>query len=428
MIKAVSGINSVYATNTGNKYINSFVTVAEEKRQNTNLTTPSSIYAKAEIKRGNVSFKGWGPTKKNKSKIREAVRLIKSPNVKKIALIAHKNPDADALSSMTAMAGLIEAATGKKPDMFIGRKLYEECDFLGNADDFEVVDFRTSTAEETREKYGRYDLAIALDTAELPLLENSLRDGIFKLARYTMKIDHHPVPAKPTHDENRRYNYADMNIFDSSMSSDSQFLMQFVKPFGLKPESLPDSIVKSMATGLVSDTNALLFAKGNSAFEDMSLLYGRVNYEEIVDKTKNMTVDDFEEEKKWMNKVQFSPDGKKAYIVVDRAVDKPISSIVKADILSKVINITGVEYVFCISGNSSLPPIENSPSIKPDGYDFRTVVSIRSKTANLNELINQYNLTVTDDKKLYGGGHNKARSVRSDLSMQEIEDILVNKL
>ena len=422
MIKAVSGVNSYYAPNASKINIASD-TSKKQYIQHSNLMTPSGIYAKADI-----SFKGWQPDKSNKTKIKSAVKLIKSNEIRRIALIAHKNPDADAISSMTAMAGLIEAATGKKADMFIGRKLYEESDFLDNAGEFNVVDFRNSTADEVKETYGQYDLAIALDTAESPLLETSLREGIFDQAKHTIKVDHHPLPFKPTADENRRYNYADLNIVDSSMSSDSQFLMQFVKPFGLNPEGLPKSIFKAIATGLVSDTNALLFAKGNSAFEDMSLLYNKVNYEEIVDKTKNMSLTDFEEEKKWMNRVKFSPDGKKAYIVVDKAIDAPISSIVKADILSKIINISGVECVFCITGNSNITKSEKFNIESPDSHEFTTVASIRSKTVNLNDLVARYNSKVSDDKKLYGGGHNKARSIRSDLPLIEVEGILVNKL
>lgn len=427
MIKAVSGPNLSYIPNAGKININSY-TGCNNFKQHSNLMTPSGLYSKADVALNNISFKGWQPENNNGAKIRAAVRLIKSQDVKKIALIAHKNPDADAISSMTAMAGLIEASTGKKVDMFIGRELYAEGDFLGNSDSFKVVDFRTSTAKEAEEKYGQYDLAIALDTAESPLLENSLRDGIFNKAKHTIKIDHHPLPPKPTKDENRRYNYADLNVVDSSMSSNSQFLMQFVKPFGLHPEGLPKSIFRAFATGLASDTNALLFAKANSAFKDMALLYNKVNYEEIVDKTKNMSLADFEEEKKWMNKVKFSEDGKKAYIVVDKAIDSPISSIVKADILSKIINISGVECVFCITGNSNELNNTSSEFVNPDTHEFATVASVRSKTVNLNNLISRYNATVSDDKKLYGGGHNKARSVRSDLSIAEVEDILLNKL
>ncbi len=427
MIKAVSGVSLSYNPNASKINITSD-TGSKNFKQHSSLMTPSGIYAKADIAFKNISFKGWQPEHGNRAKIYSAVRLIKSHDIKRIALMAHKNPDADAVSSMTAMAGLIEAATGKKVDMFIGRKLYAEGDFLGNSDDFKVVDFRTSTVKEVEEQYGQYDLAIALDTAESPLLENTLRDGIFNKAKHTIKIDHHPLPFKPTRDENRRYNYADLNIVDSSMSSDSQFLMQFVKPFGLHPEGLSKAVFRAFATGLVSDTNALLFAKGNSAFDDMSLLYNKVNYEEIVDKTKNMSLADFEEEKIWMNKVKFSEDGKKAYIVVDKAVDAPISSIVKADILSKIINISGVECVFCITGNSSELNTNASEAVNPDTHEFATVASVRSKTVNLNNLISRYNATVSDDKKLYGGGHNKARSVRSDLSIAEVEDILVNKL
>lgn len=426
MLEALSCKYKTYVPTISPKKTNN--NISKQYKNHSSLLTPSSIYAKSDVLSQKVAFKGWDPDKKNKVGIYQAIRIIKSSETKKIALIAHKNPDADAISSMTALSGLIEAATGKKADMFIGRKLYDESDFLENAADFNVVDFKKETADDVRKKYGQYDLAIALDTAELPLLENNLRDGIFTPAKYTIKIDHHPIPSRPTYDENRRYNYADLNVVDSSMSSDSQFLMQFLKPFALKPELLPKSVIRAITTGLVSDTNALLFAKGNSAFQDMSLLYDRVNYEEIVDKTKNMSLSDFEEEKKWLNKVQFSPDGSKAYIVVDKAVDKPISSIVKAAVLSKILNIRGVECVFCLTGDSSLPSAENSQSIKSDEHEFRTVASVRSKTTNLNQIISKYNSTVTDDKKLYGGGHDRARSVRSDLTLAEVKSILVNEL
>lgn len=427
MINSISSLNSNIKNLQLKEQTSSGKLAVGEIKQSFNLISPNAIYSKANILTNKVTFKGWSPTDKNDEKISQIVDFITAPKTKKIAVIGHYGPDGDAISSMSTMAELIKSATGKKADIFVATAPGPKYDNLGNIKDFKIID-KYSTSKELKEKYGKYDLVIAADTAEAPMFDKSIKAGILDNAKNTIKIDHHPLPCNPTPEQYKNYSYADINLVDDSMSSASQLLMQFVEPLGLDPETMPKSISNAIATGIISDSNALVFAKNKSTFEDTALLFDNVNYEELVDRAKRLSRSDFEEEKDWLNKIEFSPDGKKAYIIIDKAAQASLSPIVKSDILNRIRNIEGVEFVFSINGDSNLDSIARKPIENPSIYKFRTMASLRSTNENLNKIVDKYNQGLPEDEMLYGGGHDKARTVKTDMTINELKDILVNKL
>ena len=136
-----------------------------------------------------VSFTGWAPEAHNKETIERMVKIIKDPKVQKIAVSGHTSPDGDSLGSTFAMANLINQATGKKVDVFVfGDKFPSHYDYLNTNPDVNVIVHKPGKpeqAEAVANKYGKYDLAIALDCAETKLMAPDYRKGVMNKAKLT---------------------------------------------------------------------------------------------------------------------------------------------------------------------------------------------------------------------------------------------------
>ena len=191
-----------------------------------------------------ISFKGWAPeTKEAKSSIEEMVDIIKDPKNQRIALSGHVSPDGDCVGAGFALANIIQQTTGKKVDLFVFGDLSKKYDFLNQNDDVNVINIygnKEFKPEKLKEKFGHYDVAIAVDVALKRLLPDNYWDGIFSQAKTTMRIDHHPF--MKTMDKDLGYevdnNFADYNYSDTDCNSAAQVIMQFTEAFGINPKEL----------------------------------------------------------------------------------------------------------------------------------------------------------------------------------------------
>lgn len=158
-------------------------------------------------------------------------------NAKRIAIIAHKFPDADAIGSTLALKRLImqNLDNGKnqyKIDMFI------DCDEFD--DKYKPL---IGSQKINEQRFRKYDLAIALDSSSIERLGKF--DKIFKKASDTLNIDHHKTNTK----------FAKNNIVACKCSSTCELLhVLFLKSQNWK--CTPD-IYSLLYSGIITDTNNL---------------------------------------------------------------------------------------------------------------------------------------------------------------------------
>ena len=153
---------------------------------------------------------------------------------KRIAIMAHKSPDADAVCSCVALKRLI-------------KKTYETDDNRIDIDIFleGLTDkYAPFTKGETInvQNFKRYDLAICLDCPSSD--RTGIYQKIFKRAKDTLNIDHHETNSK----------FASNNIV-SICSSTCEILYSFFI-YILKWEATPD-IYRLLYAGILTDTNNL---------------------------------------------------------------------------------------------------------------------------------------------------------------------------
>lgn len=156
-----------------------------------------------------------------KSKIKD---IINSSN--SIVLLAHENPDGDAIGSLIAFYRVLRNM-GKDVDV-IAKGIPKRFNYLGDIDKI----IGTSNRE--------YDLGIILDCATE---ERIGQDGkITDRCKETISIDHHVGNTK----------YADINYIEGETSSCSQVLFYLFKEWEF---SIDKDTAIALMTGLLTDTN-----------------------------------------------------------------------------------------------------------------------------------------------------------------------------
>lgn len=333
-----------------------------------------------------LSFEGYAPSAKNRYMIKKIVDLVKSEEIKKIALLSHVGHDGDKIGSMLGLKNIIKKATNKKADAFILNPLPLNTAFIDPKKEIKVIknifegpekpQLQLSvTPEQIRRKFGDYDLVIVTDTALKSLIDKELKESILDHAKMTAKIDHHP------HREGMKaedFRYGDINLIDPSQESASQIIMQFVKPFGLAANS---KISDPISMGMITDSGQFAYARGKNIFKDASLLSKTSDLKKIAELVKKLDHNEFQLYKTMMNSIKFNNDGEIAYFITDQAnVKSPIKSVVVA-VLDQISKIHGVKYYFSV--------IKNSPE------SGKICSSIRSMDKPIGELA----------EELGGGGH-----------------------
>ena len=164
---------------------------------------------------------------------------------KKIAIIVHQNADTDAIGSAISLKRIIKDNFDVDSD--------KEIDIFTDTAEFNKKDEDLAKTESiNNQKYAKYDLAVALDTASRERL--GIFDKIFKKAKDTLNIDHHATNNK----------YAKNNIVAPSCSSTCELLyLMFIK--GKKYKYSPKTL-SVLYSGIITDTDNLTQNLGRSTF------------------------------------------------------------------------------------------------------------------------------------------------------------------
>ena len=202
--------------------------------------------------------------KSNKSK----QYLFQIQRARRIAIIAHVNPDADAIGSTLALKRLIRKNLDPNEntieiDVFFDTQVLDEKykPLIGN----QVVN---------EQRFKKYDLAIALDCSNEERL--GVYDKIFKKASDTLNIDHHATNTC----------FAKNNIVSTKCSSTCELLFVLLVKF--EEWKCSADICSLLYAGIITDTNNLTQNIGFNTLKTITDLTYRglsdhINLEQIRD-------------------------------------------------------------------------------------------------------------------------------------------------
>lgn len=165
---------------------------------------------------------------------KEAKEIVN--NSKSIYVVAHINPDGDAIGSTFAIYFAMKKL-GK--DVHVIMPSYSSVfEFLPG------VETRVQSVDANE-----YDLLIALDSSDYTRLAMSEED--FKKAKKVIMLDHHQV-SRP---------YGDFRYINDNKSSASEIAFLFIKYLGIE---LDKDIATLLYTGIMTDTGSFNYSNANS--------------------------------------------------------------------------------------------------------------------------------------------------------------------
>lgn len=379
---------------------------------NVNLSTSISQY-KANFSKPPVkaTFEGWSPATKNAKKINQIVDLIKSPEIKRIAVLGHSNPDDDAVSSSLAINQMLKSL-GKDSDVILEEVNKVKYSHLSGFKDVKFIT-KNSIPFINQKRFGNYDLVITVDTPNKSLLPKGLIHSVLKNAKHTVKIDHHPI-YKATDD------FADINLVDTDLSSAAQLVMQFAKPLNFNMTKEHTDI---LLTGMLGDTSNFKFQKNPVTDEsdrllllskgsDQNILYKKItDYNlpaDVVDFSNNLT-----------KQIKASEDKNIKYVLINDKDAEKINNSKNLQInLSKIKNT-----LFKTMGKDNHSSVQMIVTPSKDYTSFQ----IHSDNIDLTDVYKQFNIY----QGITSGGHPRAGIVRipGNVTKEKLDTILtaVNK-
>ncbi len=344
-----------------------------------------------------TSFRGWQPKKsQDKAVVYQMADIIKGKDIDTIAVSGHTLPDGDSIFSCLACASLLHEVTNKNVDVYLFDKMPEQYKFL--TEKFEGIRIIEVNPNTNLDK--KYDLCVSVDTSANNLIDEKYYNDIFKKAKHTLKIDHHP--GKIVNNDSRiTVNYADLNYTDPNCISASEVLMQFVKPLGLNPSKLPKTFTEGVYCGLLSDSNDFEFVNHPMVFNDAHLLLTKgINHKELLKSV-------FEKKEPGQNltkfydvlssKLQFSDNGKISYLIIDDEFDEYIRKAEEETDKATVMNTMKKVIRQSLENNNAEIGFYTS-IIKENSNTEKIAVSIQSNVIPVNAVASKFG----------GGGHKNA--------------------
>lgn len=354
----------------------------------------------SQIYYDDIAFKGCFPSPHNRSAIKKIVNLITSPQVKKIAIFSHTSPDLDAIGSSLGLAHMIKEQTGKTVDVFVLKPLSRKFKLIYPNNEIKVVSelIKGNLSEKkVLQKFGQYDMAIGVDTAQNFLFDDVLYNSLFSKAKHKIKIDHHPVNAGDI-----KANYADINLVDVTKESAAQLVMEFVAPLGINPRFVSSNITEPLTAGLIADSCQFKAPRSSQVFKDAAILSETANVANITSEVNSLSSEEFADYVKILSHKKLVNNGRIAYCTVDVS-KKPVTDCSLYKALEELGNISGVRYSFIIITKSS-------DELK---------VSVRSKDKSIRNTI----------RKLGGDGHHHSCSIRvKNKPVKDTLKLLIEKL
>ena len=207
-----------------------------------------------------------------------------------ILVLAHENPDGDAIGSCLAMKSALKQL-GKNADVII-REFPRVFDFLPGRED-------VKTDSDIKE----YDLVISLDCADFKRL---VGNEYFEKAKQTIVIDHHG--------SNKMY--GDINFVNPVAPACCQILIGMFQYFGL---DIDKELGTCILTGIITDTGGFRHSGITpETFEfTAELLQKGINVSNIYKRVlQTKTKANFEIMKRVMDRMEFFEDGKVSFTYI----------------------------------------------------------------------------------------------------------------
>lgn len=297
-----------------------------------------------------------------------------------IVVLAHENPDGDAIGSVLAM-GLALKSLGKNPDMII-REFPRTFNFLPGANEVK----QNSDVQ-------KYDLAISLDCADLRRLVGK---EYFEEARKTIVIDHHGTNSM----------YADINFVNPVSPACCEILAGMFTYFDI---DINQDIGSCILTGIITDTGGFKY-QGVTAetFEfTAELLRKGVNVSEIYKKAlETRTRANFELLKRTLDRMEILEDGKVTFTYMT-SKDK------------EELNVQPGDDEGLVEIGRDIEGVEVSIFIKQKDNEDKYKVSMRS-----NDYVN-----VSDICYIFGGGgHPRAAGCLIQGDIQQVKDKILKEV
>ena len=387
---------------------------AQQERPNYNQGSLDKMAAfnKSMVKQ--VSFGGWKPeSKENAEVIKKMVDVIKSPDINKIAVSGHQSPDGDSIGSCFACASMLHQATGKDVDCFIFGPLPKRYEYLKEGlEGVNIIETRPNGdakfADKMADRHGKYDLAVSVDTSVTRMMSQDYYEGIFKRAEHTLKIDHHPYVQEQVNGKTVDNKYADLNLIDTNCGAATQLMMQFAEPLGFNPKELSKTFNNAVYTGLLTDTGGLKFSQNVLPFTDAALLIENgVNNREMQNNALGNTPQCVRNITNLANeKVQFSKDGKIAFMIEDKEIANA-KKIAKGEGYFQEAK----DAIKAVAGG--MPEIQGvEVGFKVSPWKDQASFSVRSLHADVSEIARKYG----------GGGHKNASAFSVKLEGRTLEE------
>lgn len=303
---------------------------------------------------------------------------IKKANT--IVVLAHENPDGDAIGSVLAM-GLALKSLGKNPDMII-REFPRTFNFLPGANEIKQ-----------NSEVQKYDLAISLDCADLRRLVGK---EYFEEARKTIVIDHHSTNSM----------YADINFVNPVSPACCEILAGMFTYFDI---DINQDIGSCILTGIITDTGGFKYQSVTAeTFEfTAELLRKGVNVSEIYKKSlETRTRANFELLKRTLDRTEILEDGKVTFTYMT-SQDK------------EELNVQPGDDEGLVEIGRDVEGVEVSIFIKQRDNENKYKVSMRS-----NDYVN-----VSDICYIFGGGgHPKAAGCLIQGDIQQVKDKILKEV
>lgn len=298
----------------------------------------------------------------------------------KIVILTHETPDGDAIGSSLAMK-LAVKQLGKEADVIMP-KHSRTFDFLPEA----------NTIKENSE-IERYDLAIAVDCAELKRIAGV---EYFEKSKMKIQIDHHSINGM----------FADYNFVNPVAPACCEILLGMFEYFGLE---ITQELGTCIIAGIITDTGGFQSASVTAeTFEFAAeLLQKGINISKVYQKVLSTnTRAHFELSRLVSNRMEFFEDGKIAFTYMNLEDEKSVGA-EEGDhegLVNIGRNIEGVEVSVFIREKEGT-----------NGYK----VSLRSR-----EYVN-----VADVALMFGGGgHIKAAGCFVQGTVEEVKEKVLAEL
>lgn len=296
-----------------------------------------------------------------------------------IAILAHENPDGDAVGSATAMH-LALKQLGKESDVLLAE--YPEIfSFLPGMEDVKV-----------KSEIERYDLVIAVDTPSIKMLNGY--SSVFENAKCKIVIDHHGTNTM----------YGDLNYVDQDAPACCQLLLVLFSYFNIE---VTQDIGTCILAGIITDTGGFRYdgvtaetfkfvAKLSESGVKVSKIYQKV--------FASMSKSKFDLHRIALNRMEFLLDEKIAF-----------TYITKQDELQ--VNAQSGDYNGIVEKGRDVENVEVSVFLRETDKGIK--VSLRSK-----DYVN-----VSDICRIFGGGgHIRAAGCTIQGTIEQAKNQLINQI